>query len=120
MTQMPPMPQMPPTVPGSTASREVPGATAAMVLGIISIVMNVPVVALILSLIGLSKARAAKALCDAHPGYYTNAGIAQAGMVLCIIGICLGSLSTLCGCGYFAMIALALLSGAGAGAGAGP
>jgi hypothetical protein len=111
------MTQMPPTIPGPMVTREVPGATASLVLGIIPIVINIPVVGLILALIGLSKARVAKAMCDARPGYYTNAGVAQAGMILCIIGTVLGGLSTLCGCGYFAFIGL-MLVGAAAGGGA--
>jgi hypothetical protein len=49
---------------------------------------------------------------------FNNAGVAQAGMILSIIGICLGGLSTLCGCGYFALIFFALMGAAG-GAGAG-
>lgn len=98
-------------MPGPMVSRDAPGATASLVLGIISIVFNMPVVALVLAIIGLMKARSARLLYDAHPGYYTNAGVAQAGMILSIIGICLGALSTLCGCGYFGMIALALMSG---------
>lgn len=119
MTQMPPVPpdyQMPPTIPGPMVSREVPGATVSLVLGILTLVVNLPIAGLIMALIGLSKARAAKALCDAHPGFYTNAGVAQAGMILCIIGTCLGALSTLCGCGYFIAIAFAI-AGAASGAG---
>lgn len=108
------MTQMPPTIPGPMVSREAPGATASLVLGIISVVFNIPVVGLILALVGLSKARHARALCDANPGYFSNAGVAQAGMILSIIGICLGGLSTLCGCGYFAIIIAALMGAAGA------
>ncbi len=101
-------------------SRELPGATASMVLGIISIVFNVPLVGLILAYIGFQKAKEAKALSDAHPGYYTNAGIAQAGYILSIIGMCLGGFSTLCGCGYFAIALIAVIGGvAGAGSGGG-
>ncbi len=108
------MTQLPPTVPGPMISREAPGATASLVLGIISVVFNIPIVGLILALIGLSKARHAKALCDANPGYFNNAGVAQAGMILSIIGIVLGAISTLCGCGYFAMIGMAIMGAAGA------
>ena len=114
------MTQLPPTIPGPMISREAPGATASLVLGIISVVFNIPLVGLILALVGLSKARSAKALCDAHPGMFSNAGVAQAGMILSIIGICLGGISTLCGCGYFAIIIMALRGAAGAGGGAGP
>ena len=111
----------PPIHPGPllSGSREAPGATASLVLGIISIVMNVPVIALILAIVGLQKAIEAKAACAARPGFYTNAGVAQAGYVLCIIGICVSSLSTLCGCGYFAIILIALI-GAAAGAPSAP
>ena len=119
MTQMPPMPPeqpMPPTVPGPMVSREVPGATASLVLGILTLVVNLPIAGLIMALIGLSKARAAKALCDANPGFFTNAGVAQAGMILCIIGTCLGAISTLCGCGYFIFFAF-MIAGAATGAG---
>ncbi len=114
------MTQLPPTVPGPVYSSEAPGATASLVLGIISVVFNIPLVGLILALVGLSKARSARALCDAHPGAFNNAGVAQAGMILSIIGICLGGLSTLCGCGYFALIVFALMSAARGAAAGGP
>lgn len=121
VSQSPPPvpPPVPPTIPGPMISRDAPGATAALVLGIISVVFNIPIVGLILALIGLSKARNAKAMCDANPGCYSNAGVAQAGMILSIIGIVLGSISTLCGCGYFAFVGLAIM-GAASGAGSGP
>ena len=102
-------------------SRDAPGATASLVLGIVSIVVNIPIGGLILALIGLQKARSAKALSDANPGYFTNAGVAQAGFVCSIIGICLGSMSTLLGCCYASIILFAIFgAAAGAGAGAGP
>jgi hypothetical protein len=111
------MTQLPPTYPGPlhTGSREAPGATAGMVLGIISIVFNAPIVGLILAWIGFTKSRDAKAMCEMNPGQYTNAGVAQAGYILCIIGLCLGGLSTLCGCGYFIIIGIALVGGAASG-----
>lgn len=101
----PPMSQMP---MGQAPTREVPGATASLVLGIISIVFNAPIIGLILALIGFNYARSAKAICDAAPGMYNNAGVAQAGYVCCIIGLILGAISSLCGCGYFLLIVLAL------------
>lgn len=120
------MSQIPPTIQGPMSSppatlRDVPGGTASLVLGIISIVLNIPVVGLILALIGLSKARAAKAMCDANPGYYQNAGVAQAGFVCSIIGICLGGLSKAVGCRYGSIVIIALFGAAAGGAGgAGP
>ena len=39
------MTQLPPTIPGPMISREAPGATASLVLGIISVVFNIPLVA---------------------------------------------------------------------------
>lgn len=90
-------------------SRDVPGGTASLVLGIVSIVANFPIVGLVVAYIGYQKARAAKALCDMSPGFYTNAGVAQAGYILCIIGMVLGSISTLCGCGYFAVVIAAII-----------
>jgi hypothetical protein len=92
---------------------EAPGATAGLVLGICSIVMSWPLVGLILGFIGLMKSKEAKAICDAHPGYYSNSGIAQAGYICSIIGLCLSGLSSFCVCGYFALVFLAII-GAGA------
>lgn len=117
MTQM-----QPPMSPGPMHpyQQEAPGATTGMVLGIISIVFNVPIVGLILAYIGFQKSREAKALIEMNPSMFSNAGTAQAGYILSIIGMCLGGLSTLCGCGYFIIIAIAIIGGAaGAGAGAG-
>ncbi len=105
----------PPMQPGPMVMREAPGATASLVLGIISIVLSVPIVGLILAWIGLSKGRAAKAMCDANPGYYTNAGTAQAGYVISIIGLVINSLSSLCVCGYFGFIALMLVAAGSSG-----
>jgi hypothetical protein len=46
-----------------------------------------------------------------YPGYYANAGVAQAGYVCSIIGLILGAFTTLCGCGY-AVVILFLIMGA--------
>jgi hypothetical protein len=83
-----------------------------MVLGIVTIVLSIPIVSLVLAVVGLSKGRAAKALCDANPGFYSNAGVAQAGVVLCIVSICLNVLSSLCLCGYVSIIGIALMGAA--------
>src|SRR5688572_268658 len=117
MSQMPPTNQGPMFNQGYSGNpQEAPGATASMVMGIITIVFNIPIVGLIVAYIGFQKANEARALIAQNPGMYTNAGVAQAGYILCIIGMCLGAISTLCGCGYFILIAAAIVGGAsGAG-----
>ena len=117
----PPEQPMPPTIPGAPqpmgpGPREAPGATAGLVLGICSIVFSWPIVGLILAWIGFIKSRDAKALCELNPGVYSNQGVAQAGYICSIIGICLGAFTTLCGCGYFAIVFMAIIGGAAAGA----
>lgn len=118
MSQMPP-PSTPPGPPtGMPVLTEAPGATAGLVLGIISIVFSMPIVGAILAFIGFNKSKEAKMLCEMNPGMYSNAGVAQAGYITSIIGLILGGLSTLCGCGYFIIIALAI--GGAAASGGGP
>lgn len=106
--------QRPPHTPNviHAAKIEAPGATAGLVFGILSIVLSWPIVGLILAFIGLSKSKDAKLLCESEPDVYSGEGLAQAGYVCSIIGICLGALSTLCGCGYFAVVA-AMIAGGG-------
>ena len=103
-----------------TLSYEAPGATVGLVLGIISVVLHIPIASLVVAIIGFQKAREAKSLIDANPGAYTNTGVAQAGYVLTIIGMCLGGLSTLCGCGYFVFLAIAIAGAASGAAGSHP
>jgi hypothetical protein len=110
MTQYP---QVPPQPAGPT--REAPGATAGLVLGILSIAMSGPIIGLILGILGYTKSSRAKAICDANPGMYNNGGIAQAGYICSIIGIIVGSVTSLCGCGYFAIVLLALFGAAAGG-----
>jgi hypothetical protein len=134
MSQMPPPPPdqswspgqpMPPTIPGTPGApgpmmqglREAPGATAGLVLGICSIVFSWPILGLILAWIGFIKSRDAKALCEQNPGVYSSHGVAQGGYICPIIGLCLGAFTTLCGCGYFALVVTAIIGGAAAGAG---
>jgi hypothetical protein len=128
MSQMPPPPpeqssspgqSMPPMAPQPMmpGPREAPGATAGLVLGICSIVFSWPILGLILAWIGFVKSRDAKALCEQNPGVYSSYGVAQGGYICSIIGLCLGAFSTLCGCGYFALVAIAIIGGAAAGAG---
>ncbi len=114
MTQTP----TPPQAPGPISPLpELPGATAGLVLGICSIVFSAPIVGLILGFLGLQKSRAAKQTAAMNPGIYANAGIAQAGYVCSIIGLILGAIVTLCGCGYFIFAIIFAVGMAGAGAG---
>ena len=113
MTQSPIPPQAPPPGP-PMAPPELPGATAGLVLGICSIVFTFPVVGLILGFIGFQKSREAKQVAEMNPGIYSNAGVAQAGYVCSIIGLILGGISTLCGCGYFIIVIVALAGAAAA------
>ncbi|HWB18970.1 MAG TPA: hypothetical protein VG711_01625 [Phycisphaerales bacterium] len=115
MTQYP---QYPPHVPQPVMpQQELEGATASLVLGIITIVFNVPIIGLILALIGFSKAKAAKQKATMHPGLYSNAGIAEAGYVICIIGIVFGSASSLFCCAYVGFFGVMMAISAGAAAG---
>jgi len=103
---------------GTGPTTEAPGATAGLVLGILSIVLGFPVVQLILAYIGFTKSKEAKRLCEANPGMYSNAGVATAGYICSIIGLVLGCLSLLLCCGYVGVIVLAI-GGAATGAAAG-
>jgi len=113
MSQYPNQPQY-----GSAPLQEAQGATAGLVLGILSIVFVIPLLGLIMPFFGLSMWRSAKTLVDANPGAYSNGGVATAGYVCNIIGLILNGLSTLCGCGYFIFVILAI--GGAAASGGGP
>ncbi len=114
MTQSPTRPQAPPPGP-PMAPPELPGATAGLVLGICSIVFSAPIIGLILGFIGFQKARGARKVAELNPGIYSNAGVAQAGYVCCIIGLILGGISTLFGCVSIVLFAV-LAAGAAAAA----
>jgi hypothetical protein len=112
----PPSPSFPPQHQTFVVQQgEAPGATAGLVLGICSIVFSGPIIGLVLGFIGYIKSRDAKALCAANPGFYSNAGTAQAGYVCSIIGMCISGLSSCCICGYFGLVAMALMGGAASG-----
>ena len=113
MTQTP----IPPPPGPVMTPPDLPGATASLVLGILSIVLIIPVVNLVLAFIGLQKAREAKQIAELNPGVYTNLGVAQAGFVCSIVGLALGVLTLLCGCTWFVVTIGVILAGA-AGQGA--
>jgi hypothetical protein len=107
----PPQPGAPPAPGTYVPTAEAPGAIAGLVLGICAIVFNFPILGFVLAWIGFVKSRDARDLCRATPGYYGNAGIAEAGYICSIIGMILGGLSTFCGCGYFILIGMAIAGG---------
>ena len=70
-----------------------PNATATLVLGILSIVIGCGSIGLILGIIGLVISKEGKQLYDQNPDGYTGYSNLNAGRVLCIIGIILGSIA---------------------------
>ncbi len=115
MTQSPIPPQAPPPGP-PMAPPELPGATAGLVLGICSIVFSGPIIGLILGFIGFKKSREAKQVAEMNPGIYSNAGVAQAGYVVSIVGLILGGITTLFGCVSIVILAVLAVGVAGAAA----
>jgi hypothetical protein len=105
---------MPPMLP------EAPGATAGLVLGICSLVFSLPVIGLVLAFIGFQKSKEAKLICEMNPTSVSGYGLAKGGYVCSIVGMCVGAFSTLCGCGYFIIAALAIAGGAAGAGAAGP
>ncbi len=115
-----PPPTLPPTQPGYLP--ELPGSTAGLVLGICSICLSFPVVGLILAFIGFKKSKEARALYQSNPTAYSSEGIAYAGYICSIVGLCIGGFMTFCGCGYFIfsfLVFLGMLGAAGAAGAAG-
>lgn len=113
MTSMPPTYQMP-----GSARQQIPGATPALVLGILSIVFSGPIIGIVLAAIGLVNARKGRAAVAANPAYYGDTGTLTAGYVCSIIGIVLGCLTTIGCCAYVSIIGF-VLGAAGAASGAG-
>jgi hypothetical protein len=70
-----------------------PNATTTLVLGILSIVIGCGSIGLILGIIGLVLSKEANKLYDQNPDGYTGYGSLNAGRILCIIGIVIGSLA---------------------------
>ena len=102
---------IPPTSPIVTPP-DLPGATAGLVLGILSIVISMPIVGVILGFLGLQKSREAKQIAELNPGVYANLGVAQAGFACSIVGLIMGIFSTLCGCGWLLVFIFAIAAGA--------
>jgi hypothetical protein len=69
-----------------TTRQELPGATAAMVLGILGCL---GIIGLILSIIALVMANKALRVARANPGRYDGEGRARAGRILAIVFLCI-------------------------------
>lgn len=75
---------------------EAPGATAGLVLGILSMVLAERVLlGFMLAWVGFQKSKSAKELCTRFPDHYGPAGVAQAEYICSIAGICLGAIATI-------------------------
>lgn len=72
-----------------------PNANATLVLGILSIVFGCAIAGFVLGIIGLAISKDGKRLYDADPEKYYGYGNLQAGRVLSIIGVVIGSFSVL-------------------------
>ncbi|MCD6067668.1 MAG: hypothetical protein K0S33_2494 [Bacteroidetes bacterium] len=89
-------------VPPAPAS--LPNATTALVLGIISTYFSMlwcywvgSIVAIVCGIIAIRNAKKAKELHDSNPSLYKpkSPGVANAGRILGIVGVCLGSVELL-------------------------
>jgi hypothetical protein len=87
---------------GNSGQSPLPNGTGALVLGIISTVFGViwcywigSIVAITCGIIAISMAKSGKKLVDQNPNGYTQASIGNnnAGKIMGIIGVCLGSLA---------------------------
>ncbi len=112
MTELPPHDH----APAAQSAGEVPGATASMVLGIVSIILalSCSLAGLIVGLIGMQKSKHAKAFIDANPGNYVNESNANIGYTCSIIGVILSAVFIVLGLLW--VIFAVLLAAAGAAA----
>ena len=72
--------------------KPLPNASAALVLGILSVVTGCFILGLVLGIIGLAISSKDKKMYDENPQDYTGYGSLNAGRILSIIGIVLGGL----------------------------
>lgn len=87
--------------------QQLPNATAVLVLGICSIVINCYGIGLILGIIGLALSGSGRKLYKENPGMYEGWGSLNAGFIMSIIGVVLGALWAV-----FIVIWVAILGGA--------
>ena len=81
-----------------------PNSTAVFVLGICSIIFGCFFIGLILGIIGLNLAGKGRKMYSANPELYDGYGALNAGRIMSIIGVILGSLYTL----YYIVLVLIL------------
>lgn len=72
--------------------QQIPNSSAALTLGICSIVFSCCGVGLILGIIGIVLATKGKRLYNQHPEMYEGMGMVTAGLVTSIIGTCFGGM----------------------------
>jgi hypothetical protein len=87
----------------TTPQPVLPNATAVLVLGILYIVVGCMTLGLILGIIGLALSKEGRIAYARNPEGYSGYGMLNAGRVLCIIGIVLGSISV-----FYVIIVLAI------------
>jgi uncharacterized membrane protein len=90
--------------------QKLPGATGALVCGILSIVLcwvlaGIP--ALVLAIVALVQAKKAAAADAANPGMYDGLGNAKAGKIMGIIGLILSALAFI-----YILVVMVLIGGA--------
>jgi len=90
--------------------QKLPGATGALVCGILSVVLcwvlaGIP--AIVLGIVGLVQSKKAIALDAANPGVYDGLGNAKAGKILSIIGTIISALALV-----YLLIVLVIIGGA--------
>jgi hypothetical protein len=97
-----PVPSAPPAPPGyytGAVLPNAPGAVGGMICGIVGTVLSCmcfgSIVSIILGIVAIQQSRKARDLIAMNPLAYGGRGMASAGMVLGIISICLGAISTL-------------------------
>lgn len=94
--QAQPQPQRAPYPTGFQAAKPtLPNATASLVLGILSIVTSCWFVGFVLGIIGLVLGNKARRIYLLAPEAYNGYGMANAGRITSIVGICIGSLYVL-------------------------
>ena len=72
-----------------------PNANAVLVLGILSVLFNCLIVGFILGIVGLVLSKESRAAYYSDPDKYSGYGVMNAGRVLSIIGVVLGSITLL-------------------------
>ena len=87
---------MPPVFPSLGSKRILPNATATLVLGILSVLFSFTFIAgllgAVLGIIGLSLSSDGVKMYRENPDYYEGYASLNAGRIMCIVGVVIGSL----------------------------